>query len=146
MKKLIPLIGITAFLSASATELNTPIDLECDIHSVTPSELQNPKAEDWWQTHGKLDGVELYINTQGVNLIGAMVNKTWDTYNGEVTDWYVKIKFGHQGPKYHFINLSTLTGSGFFYVDYDSESDDNDPNYTVKCRETIQEEIQVGSQ
>lgn len=137
-------LALTLSLSASSGNIEGPLDLACEVWSVMPSEIQNPKAEDWWSTQSKMDGVTLDINSHGIHLLGAMVDRTWETYTGDVTDWNIIIKFNgpyEAGGKYNRISLSTLTGGGFFFVNY-RDGGDNDPNYKVTCEQAVEAEQQ----
>ena len=121
--------------TARAEELRTPLDLSCTVWSITPSEIDNPKAVDWWTTQSKLDNVALTITQEGVHLSGALIERIWESVNGEITDWSIKLTFGNYGERYHMIRLSTLTASGFFYVNYDENAEENEPKYKVSCEQ-----------
>jgi len=139
MKNLLGLSLLVLITSATA-DTKSRIDLACLLNSITPSEIDNPKADDYW-THGKtLKGVSLDINEYGIHIKGAMVEKTWEQYSGNITDWWYTFQFEgpyHEDDDYHKISLNALTGGGFFYINFSDKTPN--PDYGIRCKRAIEE-------
>lgn len=141
MKNFLIIASLVLVTSATA-EIKSKIDLTCLLNGITPSEINNPKASDYWKHGNTLTGVTLDINEYGIHLKGAMVDKTWEEYSGDITDWWYTFKFEgpyYQDDDYHKISLNTLTGGGFFYINFSDKTPN--PDYGIKCKEAVEEEI-----
>lgn len=135
MKNLL-ILPLLILITSATADIKSKIDLQCLLNSITPSDIDNPKAKDYWNHGRTLKGVTLDINEYGIHLKGAMVDKTWEQYSGNITDWWYTFKFGgpyHKDDDYNKISLNTLTGGGFFYINFSDKTPN--PDYGIMCKE-----------